>query len=139
MLELQGSLLVQSLLMHSVIAMTTYSTKHKHTLYTKLGANFCPPMSSLYKEVMGGNTPLRTPVPRFRPLEPAISCKRTALLNYKQDPSEKTLVALRRARSETQRIARQCANNYWQNLCLSIQTSADCGNIRAMYEGQLPA
>ena len=28
-------------------------------------------------------------------LEPAISCKRTALLNYKQDPSEKTLAALR--------------------------------------------
>ena len=27
-------------------------------------------------------------------LEPAISCKRTALLNYKQDPSEKTLAAL---------------------------------------------
>ena len=68
-------------------------------------------------------------------LEPAISSKRAALLNYKQDPSEKTLAALRRARSETQRIARQCANNYWQNLCQSIQTSADCGNIRAMYEG----
>ncbi|XP_044178591.1 uncharacterized protein LOC122960452 [Acropora millepora] len=67
-------------------------------------------------------------------LEPAISSKRAALLNYKQDPSEKTLAALRRARSESERIARQCANNYWQNLCQSIQTSADCGNIRAMYK-----
>lgn len=68
-------------------------------------------------------------------LEPAISSKRTALLNYKKDPCEKTLTALRRARSEAQKIARQCANNYWQNLCQGIQTSADCGNIRAMYEG----
>ena len=62
-------------------------------------------------------------------LEPAISCKKTALFNYKQDLSEKTLAALKRARSETQRIARQYANNYWQNLCQSVQTSADCGNI----------
>ena len=38
-----------------------------------------------------------------------------------------------RARSETQRI------NYWQNLCESIQTSADCDNIRAMYEGMKKA
>lgn len=68
-------------------------------------------------------------------LESAISSKRTALLNYKKDPCEKTLIALRRARSEAQKIARQCANNYWQNLCQGIQTSADCGNIRAMYEG----
>ena len=44
------------------------------------------------------------------------------------------MAALRRARSENERIARQCANNYWQNLCQSIQTSADCGNIRAMYK-----
>lgn len=53
-------------------------------------------------------------------LEPAISSKRTALLNYKKDPCEKTLTALRRARSEAQKIARQCANNYWQNLCQGI-------------------
>ena len=66
-------------------------------------------------------------------LEPAILSKRTALLNYKLDPSEKTLAALRWARSVTQRIARQCANNYWQ----SIQMSADCGNIRTMYEGMM--
>ena len=44
-----------------------------------------------------------------------------------------------RARSETQRIARQFAINYWQNLCESIQTSVDCDNIRAMYEGMKKA
>ncbi|KAL8561522.1 hypothetical protein ACOMHN_057216 [Nucella lapillus] len=68
-------------------------------------------------------------------LEPAISSKRTALLNYKEDPSEKTLAALGKAISFTHRTARQCANNYWQSLCQSIQLSADCGNNRAMYEG----
>ncbi|KAL8621706.1 hypothetical protein ACOMHN_061841 [Nucella lapillus] len=72
-------------------------------------------------------------------LEPAISSKRTALLNYKEDPSEKTLAALRKARIITQRTARQCANNYWQSLCQSIQLSADCGNIRAMYKGMKKA
>ncbi|KAL8578631.1 hypothetical protein ACOMHN_007089 [Nucella lapillus] len=68
-------------------------------------------------------------------LEPAISSKRTALLKYKENPSGKTFAALRKARSVTQRTARQCVNNYWQSLCQSIQLSADCGNIRAMYEG----
>lgn len=68
-------------------------------------------------------------------LEPAISSKRTALLNHKQDPCPKTLAALRKARSDVQRIARQCANDYWQNLCQDIQLSADCGNIHAMFEG----
>ena len=72
-------------------------------------------------------------------LEPAIAAKRTALLNYKREPSEKTLAALRKARNNTQRIARRCASDYWLNLCQSIQLSADCGNIRAMYNGMKKA
>ena len=52
----------------------------------------------------------------IKELEPGFSSKRAALLNYEQDPSEKTLAALRRVRIETQRIARQFVNNYWQNL-----------------------
>ena len=44
-------------------------------------------------------------------------------------------MGLREARSNTQRIARQCANKYWQDLCQNIQQAADGGNIRAMYEG----
>ena len=72
-------------------------------------------------------------------LEPAIVAKRAALLNYKMEPSEKTLAALRNARSDAQRIARRCANDYWLNLCQSIQLSADCGNIRAMYDGMKKA
>ncbi len=72
-------------------------------------------------------------------LEPAITAKRTALLNYKYEPSDKALAALRKARNDTQRIARKCANDYWLNLCQSIQLSADCGNIHAMYEGMKTA
>ena len=68
-------------------------------------------------------------------LEPAITAKRGALLSYKKEPSEKTLAAPRKARSDVQRISRRCANDYWLNLCQSIQLSADCGIIRAMYEG----
>ena len=50
-------------------------------------------------------------------LEPAIEAKRTALLNYKREPSEKTLAAHRKARNIVQRIARRCSNDYWLNLC----------------------
>ena len=72
---------------------------------------------------------------RIAELEPAITAKREALLSYKEEPSEKTLTALRKARSYVQRIVRRCANDYWLNLCQNIQLSADCGNIRVMYDG----
>lgn len=42
-------------------------------------------------------------------LEPAaLAAKRSALLNYKRDPSEKTLAALRAARNDAQRTAASC-------------------------------
>jgi len=72
-------------------------------------------------------------------LEPVITAKRKALLEYKREPLEKTLAALRKARNDAQRIARRSANNYWLNLCQSIQLSADCGNVRAMYDGMKKA
>ncbi|XP_076056371.1 uncharacterized protein LOC143034323 [Oratosquilla oratoria] len=72
-------------------------------------------------------------------LEPAIADKRKALLNYKREPSEKTLAALRKARNDAQRLARRSANDYWLSLCQSIQLSADCGNIRAMYDNMKKA
>ena len=65
---------------------------------------------------------------------PIIETKREALLAYKQNPCE-TLSALRSARSIAQRTARRCANDYWLKLCESIQNSADCGNVRGMYDG----
>ncbi|XP_076036403.1 uncharacterized protein LOC143022188 [Oratosquilla oratoria] len=39
-----------------------------------------------------------------------------------------------KARNDAQRLARRSANDYWLNLCQSIQLAADCGNIRAMYD-----
>ena len=44
-------------------------------------------------------------------MEPAISAKRDALKNYKREPSNNNLAALRTARKEAQRTARYCAND----------------------------
>ncbi|XP_076462059.1 uncharacterized protein LOC143294568 [Babylonia areolata] len=64
---------------------------------------------------------------------------RDAIYNSATDtfgkPSEKTHAALKKARNDTKRIARRCASDYWLNLCQNIQLSADCGNIRGMYDG----
>ena len=34
-----------------------------------------------------------------------------------------------------QYTARHCANNFWIKLCTDIQTAADTGNVKGMYEG----
>ena len=65
-------------------------------------------------------------------MEPVIEAKRAALARYRIDPSVKTLSALRKARNNAKRIARQCANTYWLNLCQSIQLAADTGNTGGM-------
>jgi len=72
-------------------------------------------------------------------MQPVINAKREALVNYKRDPSAKNLAALRTARSNVQRTARHCANQYWLNLCQDIQTAADTGNTRGVYEGMKKA
>ena len=66
-------------------------------------------------------------------MEPLVEEKRKALLAYKTKPSPSTLHALRSARNKAQQTARHCANTYWLNLCSSIQSAADTGNIRGMY------
>ena len=63
-------------------------------------------------------------------MAPTLDEKRRALAAYKVSPSERTLQALRAARSKVQKTARQCANDYWLQLCSSTQTAADSGNIR---------
>ena len=68
-------------------------------------------------------------------MEPVIDAKRSALINFKRDPSGRNKTALRAARNKAQQTARHCANNYWLQLCQSIQTSSDTGNIRGMYDG----
>ena len=49
-------------------------------------------------------------------LKPALATKHSASLNYKRDPSEKTLAALRVARNDTQGTAIGRANDYWVEL-----------------------
>lgn len=68
-------------------------------------------------------------------MTPVIEAKRAALAEYKRSPNEKSLQALRKARSKVQQTARRCANEYWQELSSSIQLAAATGNIRWMYEG----
>jgi hypothetical protein len=45
-------------------------------------------------------------------MEPALATKGDALLNYKRNPCDKTLVAYREARDNTKRVARRCVD-YW--------------------------
>ena len=68
-------------------------------------------------------------------MEPVIGAKRSALTTFKRDPSQTNQTALRAARNKAQQTARHCANNYWLQLCQSIQKSSDTGNIRGIYDG----
>ena len=68
-------------------------------------------------------------------IHPVTEAKRKALLAYKQNPCPSTRDALRAARNKAQQIARRCANDYWLNLCRKIQSAADTGNARGMYNG----
>ena len=68
-------------------------------------------------------------------MQPVIDAKRSTLISYKRDPSQKNLQALRAARSKAQQTARRCANDYWLQLSDNIQQASDSGNIRGMYEG----
>ena len=68
-------------------------------------------------------------------LTPLLDEKRAALQAHENNPTNETQQALKTARSQAQRSARRCANDYWQDLCCNIQHSADCGNIRGVYDG----
>ncbi|XP_063598208.1 uncharacterized protein LOC134774742 [Penaeus indicus] len=68
-------------------------------------------------------------------ITPVIDAKRAALAEYKQSPSERNLQILRATRSKAQQTARHCANEYWTELSVNIQTAAITGNIRGMYDG----
>lgn len=68
-------------------------------------------------------------------LAPILEEKRIALTNYKLTPNTQTLQALRSSRGKLQQASRRCANDYWIQLCSSIQSAADTGNIRLMFDG----
>ena len=67
-------------------------------------------------------------------MTPVIEAKRDDLTAYKANPSEQNLQILRAARSKVQQCARQCANDYWLQLCSQIQIAADTSNIKVMYD-----
>ena len=68
-------------------------------------------------------------------MEPVIDAKRSALINFTIYPGQRNKTALRAARNKVQQTGRHSANNYWLQLCQSILTSSDTGNIRSMYDG----
>ena len=68
-------------------------------------------------------------------LDPFIEAKQTALQAYKDMPSQATLNTLRSARSDVQKEVRACINQFWTNLCRTIQQAADTGNVKGMYDG----
>lgn len=74
-------------------------------------------------------------VAKCHKIQPFLDVKRNALLAYKANPTRDNLFKLRKARNDSQRIARQCINEYWLELSQDIQRAADSGNIRKMYEG----
>ena len=67
-------------------------------------------------------------------MTPIIEAKRNALTAYKANPSDQNLQILRAARSKVLQRARQCASDYWLQLCSQIQIAADTGNIKVMYD-----
>ena len=68
-------------------------------------------------------------------LDPFIEAKCTAVQAYKDMPSPATLNTLRSARSDVQKEVRACINEYWTDLCRTIQQAADTGNVKGMYNG----
>ena len=68
-------------------------------------------------------------------MQPVTEAKRKALLDHKQNPCPSSRDSLKAARSKAQQTARSCANKYWKTLCAQIQSAADCGYARGMYEG----
>jgi hypothetical protein len=67
-------------------------------------------------------------------LSPLIDLKRNAMINYNKNPTQSTKDILQQARSKVQKESRKCANEYWVNLCSSIQQAAEIGDARLMYE-----
>ena len=61
--------------------------------------------------------------------------RRAAALDYKQKPSQASLQTLMSARSEVQRTARRCANDFWLQLGESNHHAADTGNTVDVYDG----
>ena len=65
-----------------------------------------------------------------------VEVKGTALIEYKQSPSEMNLYIIA-ATSKVQQTVRRCPNEYWTQLSQDMQTAAITVNIRGMYDDTL--
>jgi len=68
-------------------------------------------------------------------LAPLLEAKRKAYQHQKAHPSPSATAAYKATRSDAQRAARKCANDYWSSLAEQIQRSSDTGNLKEMYKG----
>ena len=68
-------------------------------------------------------------------LAPELKKKRNALLRDKAHSTKSSKKLLKTTRSQVRKLARRCANNYWLELSQKIQSAAETGKARAMYEG----
>ncbi|CAG9138444.1 unnamed protein product [Plutella xylostella] len=68
-------------------------------------------------------------------LQPLVEAKRKAHINLVANGNDHTKSAFKIAKANLQRTARQCANQYWIDLCTSIQHCHDMGDIRGMHQG----
>ena len=68
-------------------------------------------------------------------LKPLIEKKRSELIKHKKDPTPASKMSLKTACNVSRKAARECANQYWQELAQKIQTASDMGNTRGVYEG----
>ena len=55
-------------------------------------------------------------------ITPVIEAKRIAPIEYKRSPSERNLQIIRAVRGKVQQTARRCANGYWTQLSLHIDS-----------------
>lgn len=69
-------------------------------------------------------------------LRPYIEVKRRAhLLSLNAPEDMQAKIAYGTAKAALQRVTRICANNYWTNLCRSIEHCQNIGDYRGMYQG----
>ena len=67
-------------------------------------------------------------------MKPVTEAKMKAIMAYKETPTPDSLRVFKTAKAHAHQVTGQCSNTYWLNLCSSIQSAADMGNAKAMFE-----
>ena len=66
-------------------------------------------------------------------LIPLIEAKKALSTEFNKTPCQGTSAKLKEAKANLQREIRRCANNYWVDLCKSIQEAHDRGDMKTAY------